>query len=114
MRRLPPLLRLYRMPGEYFEHVMDGVSMAPRSVGLHTRRELQDAFRDMPLQLPHWLCWPVQLRPELLPLFACLPSWVDQDRDCFPHLPQDLATHSRRVRMGRVWCLRELPTRLAL
>ena len=51
----------------------------PRSVGLHTRRQLQDAFNDMPLQLPTWLSWPLHLRPELLPLLACLTAWFQAD-----------------------------------
>ena len=75
MYRLPPLSRLYRCPADYYDHVQDRVSVAPRSVGLHTRRQLQDAFADMPLQLPHWLGLPLQLRPELLPLLGCLAAW---------------------------------------
>ena len=49
MYRLPPLSRLYRCPADYYDHVQDRVSVAPRSVALHTRRQLQDAFADMPL-----------------------------------------------------------------
>ena len=41
MYRLPPLWRLYRSPEEYYDPVMDRVSVASRSVGLHTRRQLQ-------------------------------------------------------------------------
>ena len=48
-------LRLYRCPANYYDHVQDRVSVAPRSVGLHTRRQLQDAFADIPLQLPYCL-----------------------------------------------------------
>ena len=72
MYRLPPLWRLYRSPEDYYDHVLDRVSVAPRSVGLHTRRQLQDAFNDMSLQFPTWLGWPLHLRSELLPLLACL------------------------------------------
>ena len=79
MYRLPPLWRLYRSPEEYYDHVMDRVSVAPRSVGLHTRRQLQDAFQDMPLQLPTWLGWPLRLRAELLPLLACLTAWFQTE-----------------------------------
>ena len=62
-------------PEEYYDHVRARVSVAPRSVGLHTRRQLQDAFADLPLQLPTWLDGPLHLRPELLPLWACLTAW---------------------------------------
>ena len=50
-------------------------SLWPRSVGLHT----QDAFDDMPLQLPTWLSWPLHLRPEILPLLACLTAWFQTE-----------------------------------
>ena len=45
---LPPLWCLYRSLEDYYDHVMDRVSVAQRSVGLHTRRQLQDALNDMP------------------------------------------------------------------
>ena len=77
--RLPSLKRLYRSPEDYYDHVLDRVAVAPRSVGLHTRRQLQDAFHDMPLQLPTWLGWPLHLRPELLPLLACLTAWFQTE-----------------------------------
>ena len=41
---LPPLWRLYRSPEYFYDHVQDRVSVVSRSVGLHTRRQLQDAF----------------------------------------------------------------------
>ena len=79
MYRLPPLWRLYHSPEDYYDHVLDQVSVALLSVGLHTRRQLQDALSDMPLQLPTWLGWPLHLRPELLPLWACLTAWFQTD-----------------------------------
>ena len=84
MYRLPPLWRLYRSPKEYYDHVMDRVSVVLRSVGLHTRRQLQDAFADLPLQLPSWLDGPLHLRPELLPLWACLTAWFQAEPSVFP------------------------------
>ena len=79
MYRLPPLWRLYHSPEDYYAHVLDQVSVAPLSVGLHTRRQLQDVLSDMPLQLPTWLGWPLHLRSELLPLWACLTAWFQTD-----------------------------------
>ena len=59
--------------------MMDRVSVAPRSVGLHTRRQLQDALNDMPFELPTWLGWPLHLRPELLALLAGFTAWFQAD-----------------------------------
>ena len=47
MYRMPPLWRLYHSLEDYYDHVLDQVSVAPQLVGLHTQRQLQDAFSDM-------------------------------------------------------------------